>query len=132
MKALEKYLTLLENIGEYFFISLLLGIFVTLLVETWRKNLAYLGAAVAFGTFLGYGVMSVEAWSSFAPLATLFGTITGPATVAIIQKKTIIDVAKDLKDIADRATDKRTHRYPRSGDDARRLPTQRDPYDRRD
>jgi len=133
----EKYLGMLESIGEYFFISLLLGISVTLLLESWRKNLRYLVASVVFGTMLGYGVMHVEQLSSFAVLATIAGTITGPATVMAFQKKSLFDVAKELKDTADLVTqsDRRSRRYPssypqqrRSGD-ARRLPTSGDDFD---
>lgn len=130
--GLEKYLTMLENVGEYFFISLLLGISVTLLVESWRRNLTYLLAAVVFGTLLGYGVMQVDSWKSFSVLATLIGTITGPATIAIIQKKTLFDVAKDLKDIAEHATNRHRGSIPpagRGGDARRTLPEQGDPYD---
>lgn len=129
---LDKFMELFTNVGEYFLISLLLGLSVTLLIESWRKNLTYLVSAVAFGTILGYGVQNVEAWSSFAVLATLFGTISGPASIAMIQKKTVLDLASDLKDVAERATNKRSPmtRYPQTPtNDPRRLPTQGDPYD---
>lgn len=96
------YFTKLEQIGEYFFISLLLGISVTLIIQSWRKNLSYLIASVAFGTFLGYGVMSISVgdWASFSILATVFGTVTGPATIALLQRKTLVDIAEDLKNVA--------------------------------
>lgn len=136
---LNKFLDMFANVSEYFFISLMLGISVTFLVESWRKNLTYLLAAVAFGTVLGYGVQNVESISQFAVLATLFGTISGPASIAVIQKKTVIDLAGDLKDVAERATArKRQYTYPTTSipptatpksNDARRLPTQGDPYD---
>lgn len=132
MKGFDKYLTLIENIGEYFFLSLLLGISVTILVETWRKNLRYLIAAVVFGTLLGYGVMNVESWNSFSVLATIVGTVTGPATVSALQRKTVMDVANDLKEVADRAANRRSSGYDRPSrrsSDPRRLPTQGDPYD---
>jgi len=134
----EKYLGMLESIGEYFFISLLLGISVTLLLESWRKNLRYLVASVVFGTMLGYGVMHVEQISSFAVLATIAGTITGPATVMAFQKKSLFDVAKELKDTADLVTqsNRRSGGYPpsryphrRSSDNARTLPTSGDDFD---
>lgn len=130
---IDKFLEMFASVGEYFFISLMLGISVTFLVESWRKNLTYLVAAVAFGTILGYGVQNVESISQFAVLATLFGTISGPASIAVIQRKTVIDLAGDLKDVADRATSRKTGypptiRTPHSTD-ARRLPKQGDPYD---
>lgn len=134
----EKYLGMLESIGEYFFISLLLGISATLLIESWRKNLRYLVASVVFGTMLGYGVMNVEQLSSFAVLATIAGTVTGPATVMAFQKKSLFDVAKELKDTADLVTrpDRRSGGYPnypnypnRREGDARRLPTSGDDFD---
>lgn len=137
--AIEKYLEMLESIGVYFFLSLLLGIAVTLLIDSWRKNLSYLVAAVTFGTILGYGVFMTESWSSFAVLATLFGTIAGPATISKLQKKSVLDLAGDLREIADLATKKENTygRYPTSGSpslprrsgDARSLPQQGDPYD---
>jgi len=134
----DKALEMFSSVGEYFFISLLLGLSVTLLVESWRKNLTYLIAAVVFGTLLGYGIMNVEQWSSFAVLATIVGTVTGPATVAAFQKKSLLDVAEDLKDTATGVMNRRSHsgypRYPsstpsRRTSDPRRLPTQGDPYD---
>ena len=141
--TLQKYLAMLESIGIYFFLSLVLGVSVTLLIDSWRKNLSYLLAAVAFGTILGYGVFMTENWSSFAVLATLFGTIAGPATISKIQDKSVLDLAGDLKDIAEMATKRESAygRYPNSrslptsypssptNNDARRLPTQGDPYD---
>lgn len=138
MRIPEKYLNIVENIGEYFFLSLFLAIAVTFIVESWRKNYGYPVAAVVFGTLLGYGVMNIETWSSFAVLATIVGTITGPATIAVLQKKTVIDVAKDLKDVAESIQNRHNrggYNYPRRrggtnrNNDARRLPRQGDPYD---
>lgn len=134
--TLQKYLTMLESIGEYFFISLLLGISVTLLVESWRKNLRYLLAAVIFGTMVGYGVQYVPSWEQFSTLATVAATITGPATIAALQRKSLIDVGKDLQEVAERMTNKGRSSsygssYPKNvpSDDARRtLPSGGDPY----
>ena len=142
---LDKYLKILEQVGEYFFMAVLLALAGTLVVEGWRKNLRYPLAAVIFGTILGYGVYFTESWASFSILATIVGTITGPATITMLERKDAVDLANDLKDVADRVTSRRGSGFPdysprrrrdsdprslpRGGDDARRLPTQRDPYD---
>lgn len=136
----QKMLDWFSNAGEFFLIATALALSVTFLVESWRKNLTYLVAAVTFGTLLGYGVQNVEDWEQFSVLATLLGTITGPATVAAYQKKTAVDLAGDLKDMANKVLSRTSAPYngygqrinqipPQGKNDPRRLPTQGDSYD---
>jgi len=88
------------------------------------------------GTMVGYGVQYVPSWEQFSTLATVAATITGPATIAALQRKSLIDVGKDLQEVAERMTNKGRSSsygssYPKNvpSDDARRtLPSGGDPY----
>lgn len=96
---MKNLLEMLNGLINFFVLSFVLAAAITILSQTWRKNLGYPVVAVVLGTLVAYGssqVPMLESWSYLIGPAT---TILAPGLVLWAQHKTPEDLIKMLKDV---------------------------------
>lgn len=94
---LNRLIALFSEAVEYITISLIIAGAGFIVSSEWRKSKGYFFAAILFGTALGVATNRIPFLSDYDFLISIIGTITGPPTLALLQRKTLLDLYTLLK-----------------------------------
>lgn len=96
----HKWSDILSKGIEFLSISIAVASISLLLSVRGRTAWKYAAASVIAGTIVGLVIWSTPAVTEWAYLASILGAITGPTTLIAWQKKTVVEVLDELKEVA--------------------------------
>lgn len=97
---MERLYKILDNVLEHAVTATGMAFAAFLVLHDWRSKPMYPIAAILVGTIVGITAQRVQVplINDLSPLITAVATVTAPMTLVWLHKRSIIDVASEVKD----------------------------------
>lgn len=101
IELLERLFHSFQNSVEYVIVSTLIAVAALMGVSNVKYGWKYIVSSIMLGSLFGFTAHNTPLISDFSFIAAIAGTLAGPATLAALQHKTLMDLYKIYVDLTD-------------------------------